>query len=78
MQLPYCPEGSYFFEMMVEKGGVIRRVGVIRGMGSYYFESVILPESLHFLFEWAFHMTMQTELASGNSVLQHENWLKNA
>ncbi len=37
------PQGGYFF-VVVKKGGVIR------GMGGYYFESVVLPKSLPFLF----------------------------
>ncbi len=57
-------------------GGELFEGGVIRGMGSYYFESVILPKSLRFLLYLAFHMTMKTELASGNNVLQLLNSLR--
>ncbi len=46
------PQGSYFFE-------VVKKAGVIRGMGSYYFKSVILPKCLGFLFiKLTFHMTI--------------------
>ncbi len=51
-------------------GELFEGEGVIRGMGSYYFESVILPKSLRFLLNLAIHMTTKTELPSGNKVLQ--------
>ncbi len=62
------PQGSYLFEVV--KKGELFEGGVIRGMGSYYFDAVILPKSLRFLLKLASHMTIKTELASGNNVLQ--------
>ncbi len=77
-QVPYYPEslprGVIFSGW--SKGGSYSGGGVIRGMGSYYFESVILPKILRFLFKLAIHMTMKTELASRNNVLQLLNRLK--
>ncbi len=64
------PQGSYFFEV-VKKGGYSRG-GVIRGMGSYYFELLFYV----FLFKLPIQMMMKTELASGNNVLQLLNRLK--
>ncbi len=40
------------------KRGELFEGGVIRGMGSYYFESVILPKGLRFLLKPTFHMTI--------------------
>ncbi len=55
------PQGSYFFEL-VKKGELFDGGGgVIRGMGSYYFESVILQKRLCFLLNLAFRMAMKTE-----------------
>ncbi len=47
--------GELFFRGGQKGGSVIRGGGVIRWMGSYYFELVIQPKSLLFLLKLAFH-----------------------
>ncbi len=70
------PQGSYFFEV-VEKGRVIRG-------GSYSRDGELLFRAGYFAKRFTFSIQMGISyddangMASGNSVLQHENWVKNA